>query len=253
MKKRYISRAFEHGPDKPGHVQYKGIELVRKDSLPFTNTLYKHIVDIIFGSGIGPTGPAKDTETIACEVVAYLREAFHKLYSRDACFAVSDFAQTKTLQNRSRYKYPDQLPHVVLMTRINREIESGTLVRPKFSGGDQITYVVRSGPGDITSRVDLPERVHSLDELDMLYYIDAARRALGKVLQFFISPAVETALFGTIRSTLFLRQTRSHSLLGDADRLANLKRKLDRAIGEATALAAPKPARLRQRTLFECT
>jgi DNA polymerase elongation subunit (family B) len=103
MKKRYISRAFASGPDRPGHVEYKGIELVRKDSLPFCNALYAGLVDMIFGSGIGQ-GPAKSKTRIAEDIVEFLSREFEKVYRRDPCYDVASFALTKTLQNRSRYK-----------------------------------------------------------------------------------------------------------------------------------------------------
>lgn len=249
MKKRYISRAFPSGPNNPSHVEYKGIELVRKDSLPFTRQLYQGVIDIIFGPGIG-TGPSKTVDVIARDIIAYLGEQFHLLYTRDPCFTVMDFTQTKTLQNRSRYKFPDKLPHVVLMTRINREVDAGTISRQKFNGGDQITYVIRSGDGDITSRAELPERVASLDNIDMLHYLTAAQRALNKLTAFFLPASVEAALYATIRSTLFLRQTGNNSLLDSTVRLDALQASVAAAVALKRKPAATAPVRsFRQRTL----
>jgi len=102
MKKRYISRAFDNGTTD-GHVEYKGIELVRKDSLPFCRRLYAGIIDLVFGAGIAQ-GPAKTKEEVARDIVTYLSQEFTKVNERDATYGVADFATTKTLQNRSRYK-----------------------------------------------------------------------------------------------------------------------------------------------------
>ena len=135
------------------------------------------------------------------------------------------------------------------MTRVNEEIDRGTRKRAKLQGGDQITYVVRRGDGDITSRVALVEDVGGLDDLDMLHYLDATQRALNKVLAFFLPPAVEKALYETIRTTLFLRQTRQRSIVGnEEDRCNLLKRRLQSVTAEAQVAAAPVK-RKRQGTL----
>jgi hypothetical protein len=138
------------------------------------------------------------------------------------------------------------------MGRINRLISDGKISRVRYQGGDSISYVIRRGAGDVTSRAALCEEVGGLDDLDMVHYLDQTRRALNKVTAFFIAPAVETALYDTLRSTLFLRQNRQQSLLPEERRVGSLHRQLATRLAAPAVGEAPKK-KMRQRKLFEPT
>ena len=221
-KKRYIGRMYTHAGDTHGHVEYKGIELKRKDSLQFTRRLYSGIIDTIFCE------QASTGKSLTDEVIAYLMNEFNEIQKRSGRYTAEDFAQKKTLREISTYKSPLSLPHVALMLRTNAEIERGERQRCKFVGGDQILYTIAAGKGDITSRAVLLEDCTSLDDIDMMHFLTSAQRSLSNVLQFFMDERARDALFDTLGSTLYLRQNRMASLLTDEQRLRRLKRRFEK-------------------------
>jgi DNA polymerase elongation subunit (family B) len=222
-KKRYIAMAYENGPDGGCRLQVKGVEIVRKDVIPFCVEVYSGIANIIFPK----TGPPKTIAKLSNEITDYILSKFKSVLARE--YPVTHFAQTKTLQNITRYKQPDKIPWVRLACKINARIKAGELARVAFIGGDSISYIIRRGKGGITNRVDLVDHVTSTDDLDMLHYIDTTQRALNKITRFFIAAPVEDALYQVVRNTLVLRQSGTRSLMSDNLRMAGLHGDLDRA------------------------
>jgi len=137
------------------------------------------------------------------------------------------------------------------MTRVNATVDRGERAREKFQGGDQITYVIKKGDGDVTSRVALLEDVSCTDELDMMHYLQQTQRALNKVTAFFLPPRVETALYANIRSTLFLRQRQNRSLFAEeAERTRRFASLLGDELVSSSGTDRPKKRAMRQQTLI---
>ena len=242
-KKRYALRAFE-SPGGEGHVQVKGLEIVRRDTFPFLVKLYKKAVDLIFGD-IGPHGPAKTQHQARKDLVAMLTIEFGKVVAGSGDYSTADFAISKTLQAAERYKNPQAIVHVALAEKINREITEGTRSRAGglFTGGDRVQYVIMKGSGPVGNRVKLLEDCESLRDVDTLHVLEQTRRALSKFLQFFMTSKTERAVFEQLRSTLFLRQNRQHSLLDEGERRAKMVRAVGECLAEEEGKSETQPVR----------
>ena len=196
-KKRYISRCYPAGPDGECHKEMKGIEPVRKDTLPLLNRMYTGCIDRLFPED--PKAPAKTKAQIAMDLSLYLSDQLNGIVRHEVPVAL--FQLSKTLRPFTQYKNPRSLPHVALAMRINEDIEMGKRARHKFRSGDRIDYVIGKGAGDVGSRVMLPEEA-TVATLDEAYYLASIRRSLDNLLKFFFSKAQLDTLFGSAEAVL---------------------------------------------------
>lgn len=183
-KKRYISRYFED-PTKPGKIDAKGVQLVRRDGAPIQRDLYRQIVECIFPL----EGAVKNTEDIERDIVQIVRTFLDDI-THDR-MPIEAYTISKTLRND--YKNGGHnIPHVALYHSVLQRIARGELTNmdpPK--SGDRLPYVVMQGPkkSKIFERVECPHLAKT-SEVDKVYYIqNQLMNAVAQLIEFF-SPRV---------------------------------------------------------------
>lgn len=182
-KKRYVSRYFED-PTKPGKIDAKGVQLVRRDGAPIQRDLYRQIVECIFPL----EGAVKNTEDIERDIVQIVRTFLDDI-THDR-MPIEAYTISKTLRND--YKNGGHnIPHVALYHSVLQRIASGQLTMDPPKSGDRFPYVVIQGPKNskIYERVECPHLAKTT-ELDKVYYIqNQLMNAVAQLIEFF-SPRV---------------------------------------------------------------
>ncbi len=182
-KKRYISRYFED-PTKPGKIDAKGVQLVRRDGAPIQRDLYRQIVECIFPL----VGAVKNIEDIERGIVQIVRTFLDDI-THDR-MPIEAYTISKTLRND--YKNGGHnIPHVALYHSVLQRIASGELTMDPPKSGDRFPYVVMQGPKNskIYERVECPHLAKTT-ELDKVYYIqNQLMNAVAQLIEFF-SPRV---------------------------------------------------------------
>ena len=185
-KKRYISRYFED-PNKPGRIDAKGVQLVRRDGAPIQRDLYRQVVEWIFPLA-GPVKSAPDIEAGILKIVA----SFLDDIVQDR-LGIDSYTIAKTLRND--YKNGGHnIPHVALYHSVLGRIANGELTMDPPKSGDRLQYVVvesKRKNAKIFERVECPHLTRTTD-LDKVYYIqNQLLNAIGQLTEFF-SPRVRT-------------------------------------------------------------
>ena len=139
--------------DAMDYVDVKGLQLVRRDVAPIAKEVSQKVLDALMVD----KSPDKALHQARTSVLRVLQGQA----------PLEDFILSKTL--RSGYKNSN-LPHVA----VARKIKERTGTAPH--SGERIPYVFirdESNPNGLqTERAEDPQQVTSVDQLDLLYYVD---------------------------------------------------------------------------------
>ena len=198
-KKRYISTIRENSPDEDPHLDYKGIELKRRDNAQIVKEVYQGMIDIVMGI-------AKCKHPEGCKRIAkyklvgefigqrcedHKEEGMEKIKEgRDGVDEAIDFLKMK-LKDLINGKVPidslvvskslkgnyasDNQPHVKLVEKMKKRDEGS-----EAKIGDRVPYIIiedKNGP--IKSKTKMYERTEDPEyakenniQPDIIYYID---------------------------------------------------------------------------------
>ncbi len=164
-KKRYAGLCYE-SHDKPPKLLVKGIELVRRDSLPLVKTMQEDILRKLLHG--------KD----AAGAVALIKGAMETVLAMPPGGPYDAVVQSKSL--RSSYKNPEGMVHVQVVRNMETR-ERGSA--PKV--GDRVYYIVcASSATRIVDKAEDPQ--HAAEKrlaIDYLHYVEAIRTPLLRLVE----------------------------------------------------------------------
>ena len=190
-KKRYIGQLYETSPDKPDYVDYKGVELTRRDNANIVKIVYQKLVDIIIekekeGVQLAIDCVNKELDKLInnkfdisdLTITKSLRDKY-KINKKEEEY--EKFRYTKTFINKSSKVYKDpnnRLPnigHVLLADKMKKRDPASAP-----TSGDRIPFVFVEDPINPTNtkiksseRCEDPEYViQNKLKLDIIYYIE---------------------------------------------------------------------------------
>ena len=173
-KKRYVivSRA---SPDEPPKISSRGMETVRRDTLPATRGLLQRLNKMI----MDVTRPV-DTLEVFREVKRSVQAVLsNKLPTREF---IKTAGVTKPLA-----QYPDHIAHIELLRRLERENPSA----PRAQVGDRVEFVYADVPGATKAweRARTPEELERLGLcVDLVFnYLRQVKPAVQRYLDPFCS------------------------------------------------------------------
>jgi DNA polymerase elongation subunit (family B) len=181
-KKRYAGLKFDEGNLDAPKLDYKGIELARRDCSELTKRWMRDVLELVFVK--------EDVEGVR----AYIREHLREVYSGKLPLSV--FVNSKQLSKKPS-EYKSKPEHVILAERL--------MGNPEFriSIGDRIAYVIRAGfKGEkVRDRAVLPSEIaDGTYALDTTYYVERKlQKPLTSLLKHII-PDVHT-LFQEVART----------------------------------------------------
>ena len=212
-KKRYIGRCFMH-PEHPPKIDAKGVELVRRDNAKLVRDIYGRMVDAIMPL----EGAARSVEETRKVVEKCLKEELDLIV--DNKLPLSDYVITKSL--KTGYK-SDHLPHVQLVKKIMKRIQTGTLVREPPKSGQRIPYVIVQGKGQVYERAEDPSWITmkkeaaqnskekmNIPQLDRIYYLEQQlKNAITKLTMYFHTA---DSVFRDAEGAVLRQQNGNHSI-----------------------------------------
>ncbi len=269
-KKNYLAQ-ISTNPAKPDDVvlDYKGIEMKRRDKTRFVKEMLAAIVDVIMPAGLGADARPEATAPAVSAVVA---EWLGKLVNDE--LGLEYYEATKT----AKIIYKGARPgHMLVMDRHNARVDSGDQRGVMWDAGKRVPYVVLAGKnrgqvvqwgqGDVSPRMEEPEWVQTWNAVagrkkadtmivDRVYYLALCETAVVRLLPNHL-PSVD-AMFAFARTRVVQQLTGSGSitkhltgacakmptgLAASRKRTAAAKPKTANTgtIGQALARAAPRP------------
>ena len=183
-KKRYIMRSYETADPKRSKVQFKGIELARRDNCGLLRGLLQDVMDVMMSGLPLPSVRSK------CEIVVF---GFLSKLCLDE-FDSRAYWIKKTIRFDTKSK---NLPHIQAALRLNDRINRGLQTNKEpVCSGQRIPYVVwYKRKGKIFERSDDPDWVAEKRlTVDRIYYLNnMIVGPLERVLQF-VMPVRDLAL-----------------------------------------------------------
>lgn len=204
-KKRYIGQLYENSPEKPDYVDYKGVELKRRDNPDIVKKVYQKLVDIIIEKekdGIQLAVKCVNQEldklingefNIEDLVISKSLREKYKINNTKKDEAYQKFKYKKTFINKTSskvYKEPkSKIPnigHVLLAEKIKKRDPASAP-----TSGDRVPFVYVEDTLNPTNpktksseRCEDPEyAIKNKLKMDIIYYIDNQLR--NPLCQFF--------------------------------------------------------------------
>lgn len=197
-KKRYVGQLFneKYGPGKAAYVDYKGVELKRRDNCPLVKEIYQEMINVIVSQGPMGLEAAK----------GYIKGVIDSLMAGEV--PMEKLIITKTL--KSGYKN-ENIPHKILAERIALRAPGS---EPRIN--DRVPFVFVDIGNPQAKQFEIIEdptwaAEHHL-KLNALYYLEHQLRT--PIVQFLgaISPEITQFIDGII-SDLKGKSSRKFKLL----------------------------------------
>ena len=246
-KKNYVA-IISTNPNKPHDVvlDYKGIEMKRRDKTRFVKEMLGAIVDIMM-----PLAAAVDCrpETTAPAISAAVRDWLTKVVNDE--LGVEYYEASKT----AKIEYKGSRPgHMLVMDRHNARIDSGEQRGVMWDAGKRVPYVVlvgkrqgevvQWGQGDVTPRMEEPEwfavwnstphrRKADKMVIDRVYYLALCENAVVRLLPYHLPSVAE--MFAFARTRVVQQLTRSGSI---ADHMTGARAQMPTGLGQCKKRAA---------------
>lgn len=171
-KKRYVGIAYEE-VGKKGKILAKGIELVRRDSVPLVRSSQAQVIEALL------------QRQSPVQAVASVKEAVRAVQAIPPGGPFTQIVLSKSL--RQNYAQPDSMPHVKVAALMN-ERDPGSAPRI----GDRVEYVVvASESSRVVDRVeDVGYASRQNLPPDWYFYVEALERPLLRILEV---PLADTA------------------------------------------------------------
>ena len=164
-KKRYSGLCYE-SPEKPPKLLVKGIELVRRDSLPLVKTIQREILSVLLH------------EQDARGAAALIKNAVETILAIAPGGPYGAVVQSKTV--KGNYKNAGSMAHIQVVKNMEARAAGSA---PKI--GDRVEYVIcASSAKRVVDRVEAPEHAAELQlAIDWTHYLDAVERPLLELVQ----------------------------------------------------------------------
>ena len=180
-KKRYLGLAYPY-PGADPKLDYKGIEIKRRDGSPLLRSVYRRIVDEAIISR-----NMRSRMQIKNDVKRVIEEELLKLEKNK--YPHDQYIFSKSM--RASYKNRN-LPHVQVVDKIAARVKTGTYVRDVPVAGDRVTYVVLHKKGKVSERAEDSQYFAdhlkaNLRLLDRSWYCDNMFNALQQLTSMFLS------------------------------------------------------------------
>ena len=161
-KKKYIGRKFE-GPASAPKLEYKGVELSRRDIPKVTKTIVMQVLQQIIPLDVEDTS----IETVRRRVRPVLLAGLRRLL--DDGYALDDYLICKSYRDNTK---SDTVAHVRMVQRLNRRIEKGLQLATPVLSGQRVEYLVAQGKGKVCDRaVDKGWFLQKQMRIDRHYYM----------------------------------------------------------------------------------
>jgi len=158
-KKRYVGQLYNEkkGPDAPAYVDYKGVELKRRDNCSLVKDVYQGMIDIVLSQGRNGINAAKE----------FVQTTIERLMAGQ--IPMEKLVVTKTL--KGDYKSP-RIPHKMLVERM-AERNPGS--EPKINDRVPFVFIEHADPrAKQFEIIEDPEWVKSHPDLKLnaAYYLE---------------------------------------------------------------------------------
>jgi len=158
-KKRYVGQLYNEkkGPDAPAYVDYKGVELKRRDNCVLVKEVYQGMIDIVLSQGRNGISAAK----------AFVQNTIESLMA--GRIPMEKLVVTKTL--KGDYKSP-RIPHKMLVERM-AERNPGS--EPKINDRVPFVFIEHADPrAKQFEIIEDPEwvKTHPDLKLNAAYYLE---------------------------------------------------------------------------------
>ena len=206
-KKRYAGLMYTNPNDKP-KLDYKGFEIVRRDSFPLCHYLQKNLFDILISPVSGDVAGGIVAEERRARVFTLLQEILNQILERRV--ELSDIVISKSLKRN--YANEDSIVQAV----VNNQIKTMTPGR-EFPAGDRVPFLIMNG--DVVMQRDKEPLLRSRstniakravfvgfvelyaifkENIDWVYYVERLQPTVLQLMEF-VSPSkmpLITGLFG---------------------------------------------------------
>ena len=163
-KKKYIGRKYE-GPDTPPKLEYKGVELSRRDIPGVTKKMVKAVLDEIIPIDVKPEETSIDQ--VRARVKPVLVEQMEKL--RLNKFPLEDYLISKGYRDNTKSNTVSQ---VQMVRRLNDRISKGEQTATPVLSGQRVEYLIPVGRGKVFERAVDPDWFRQKNmEVDRQYYL----------------------------------------------------------------------------------
>jgi len=186
-KKRYLSRVYESPTLEKSKLDYKGLELTRRDNCKLTQEVLKAIVDHLMSG--------KDLKGYSEDITSTVRHYCDRLVGSDIPFDHYIIQKSVNFNTKSQ-----NMPHLRAAYRLNARIEAGLQVKEPIFNSQRCPYIIHRANMESISVADqnklkLGDRSDDPDwikqkglVIDRLYYTESMVQNSVNRLCVFLAP-----------------------------------------------------------------